>query len=36
LEFHKRRQLLMRSHNETLSAAVRIRNKDRLPVGIDR
>jgi hypothetical protein len=36
-KFEKRRQLLIRTHNETLSvAAVRIDNKDRSPVGINR
>jgi hypothetical protein len=35
-EFHKRRQLFFRSHNESLSvSAVCINNPDRLPVGID-
>jgi hypothetical protein len=36
-EFQKRRQLLIRVHNETLSiVAVRIGNPDRSPVGINR
>jgi hypothetical protein len=33
LQFNKRRQLFIRSHNETLSvAAMRVCNPDRLPV----
>jgi hypothetical protein len=36
-EFDKRRQLFIRVHNQTLSvAAMRVRNKDRSPVGINR
>jgi hypothetical protein len=36
-QFQKRRQLLIGLHNETLSVvAMRICNKDRSPVGIDR
>jgi hypothetical protein len=36
-EFHKRSQLFIRSHNETVSVvAVRICNEDRSPVGINR
>lgn len=36
-EIHKRRQLFIGAHNITLSvAAMRVNNKDRLPVGIDR
>jgi hypothetical protein len=37
LQFHKRRQLFIRMHNETLPVvAVRISNEDRSPVGINR
>jgi predicted N-formylglutamate amidohydrolase len=36
-QFDKRRQLVLRVHNETLSvAAMRVRNPDRSPVGINR
>ena len=36
-EFQKRRQLFIRSHNETLSVvAMRIGNPDRSPVGVNR
>jgi len=36
-KFHKRRQLLIRVHNETLAVpAMRVRNPDRSPVGINR
>jgi len=36
-EFHKRRQLFIRVHNETLSVvAMRVCNPDRSPVGINR
>jgi hypothetical protein len=36
-EFHKRSQLFIRTHNETLSvAAMCVCNKDRSPVGINR
>ena len=36
-EFHKRRQLFIRTHNEELTvAAMRVCNPDRLPVGINR
>jgi hypothetical protein len=36
-EFYKRRQLFIRSHNETLSViAMRVCNPDRSPVGINR
>jgi hypothetical protein len=31
----KRRQLLIRSHNETLSVAMRVSNPDCSPAGID-
>jgi hypothetical protein len=34
-EFKKRRQLFLRTHNETLSVvAMRVHNPDRSPVGI--
>jgi len=37
LQFHKRSQLFIRVHNEPLSvAAMRVRNPDRPPVGINR
>jgi len=36
-EFHKRHQLFIRAHNETLSiAAMRVSNEDCSPVGINR
>jgi hypothetical protein len=36
-KFNKRRQLFIRTHNETLSvAAMRVSNPDRSPVGINR
>jgi hypothetical protein len=36
-KFDKRRQLFISSHNETLSVpAMRVRNPDRSPVGINR
>jgi hypothetical protein len=36
-KFHKRSQLFIRTHNETLSVvAMRISNPDRSPVGINR
>jgi hypothetical protein len=36
-KFHKRSQLLIRTHNETLSVtAVRVHNPNRSPVGINR
>jgi hypothetical protein len=35
-KFHKRRQFFIRTHNEPLSVAMRVSNKDWLPVGIDR
>ena len=36
-EFQKRRQLFIRTHNETLSVvAMRVSNPDRSPVGINR
>jgi hypothetical protein len=35
LQFHKRSQLIIRAHNETLSVvAVRVSNPDRSPLGI--
>jgi hypothetical protein len=35
-QFHKRRQFFIRSHNQTPSvAAMRVRNPDRSPVGIN-
>jgi hypothetical protein len=35
-QFYKRRQLFIRTHNETLSiVAMRVSNPDRSPVGID-
>jgi hypothetical protein len=37
LQFHERCQLLIRTHNETLSVvAMRVSNPDRSPVGINR
>jgi hypothetical protein len=33
-EFQKRRQLFIRAHNETLSVAMRVSNKDHSPVAI--
>jgi hypothetical protein len=37
LEFHKRGQLFIRTHNETLSViAMRVCNPDRSPIGINR
>jgi len=33
-EFHKRRQLFIRAHNETLSVAVRVHDPDCSPFGI--
>jgi hypothetical protein len=35
-QFDKCRQLFIRSHNETLSVAMRVHNSDRSPVGINR
>jgi hypothetical protein len=36
-EFHKRRQVFIGTHNETLSVvAMRVSNPDRSPVGINR
>jgi hypothetical protein len=36
-EFEKRREYFIRVHNETLSVvAVRVRNPDRSPIGINR
>ena len=34
-KFNKRSQLFIRTHNETLFAAMRVRNPDRSPVGIN-
>jgi hypothetical protein len=34
-EFHKRSQLLIGTHNETLSVAMRVNNPDRSPLGIN-
>ena len=34
-EFQKRRQLSIRTHNETLSVAVRVSNPDRSSVAVD-
>ena len=37
LQFHKRSQLFIRTHNETLAVvAMRVRNPERPPVGINR
>jgi hypothetical protein len=35
-QFPKRTQLVIRTHNEALTAAMRVNNKDRLPVAINR